>query len=265
MSIQMTVASSPEADASGDIAQVIASLPVSLHRGNGTADLVAVDGGSAGWAHEAEQHIEQGARGIMVICPVPDGIAALNEKASRRGVPVVIDGTWTYNPAVERARETFSELNDADTLLEARVNVPAGANLEQTLLAQLALIRCATDQVVNVTYARKNRHGYDALAVMASGGRAALTAICTDALLPTAVLRIVKPRTAVQMTLPWPATAAPGHVVVSGPEGATLLSTLWETSHRAAWRQLHRLVGAGEKSSDLDGFASDLAAIRTAL
>jgi hypothetical protein len=246
MTPQMTVAGTPQADAAGDVAQVIASLPVSLHPASGgTADLVAVDGGTPAWPKEAEHRIDAGARGIMVINPVAADVTALQEKSAAAAVPVVIDATWTYNPAVASAKAHFAAHTDANSLLEARVNLPAGTDLEHALLAQLALVRETTDQVISLTFARRDRHGYDALALLATGGRAALTAIFTDSMPVSATLRIIKPRTAVELTLPGPATAAPGQAVVSGPEGATLLTTLYETAHRAAWRHLHRLVQTG--------------------
>jgi hypothetical protein len=264
MTPQMAVAASPEADAAGDVAQVIASLPVSLHPASRAPDLVAIDGGTAGWPDEAERQIGTGVRGIMVINPVAADVTALKEKSSAAAVPVVIDSTWTYNPAVATGKGHFAAHNDTDSLLEARVNLPAGTDLDQALLAQLGLIRETTGQVTSLMFARKDRHGYDALATLASGGRASLTAIFSDSVPPSAVLRIIKPRTAVELTLPGPATAAPGKVVVSGPKGATLLTTLYETAHRAAWRNLYRLAQSGETAGDLAGFARDLLALRTA-
>lgn len=261
MTQQLTVTSSPEADSVGAVPQVVASLPVSLHPSDdGAAALVAI-AGSSGWTERAHAAISSGARGILVIGPSPEDVAALRERAEASGVPVVIDTEWAHNPAVGVAAPHFAAHNDADSLLEARVNAPVGADVDQVLLAQLALIRAAAEPVVSLAYARRNKRGYDALAQLAGGGQASLTAILTDAIPQTASLRIIKPRNAVTLALPGAGTAAPGKVTVSRPEGATLLPTLWESAHRAAWRRLHALVDAGQTCDDLRGFAEDAALV----
>jgi hypothetical protein len=261
MTQQLTVTSSPEADSTGAVPQVVASLPVSLHPSDdGAAALVAI-AGDGGWAERAIAAISSGARGVMVISPSPADVAALSERANAQGVPVVIDTEWAHNPAVAASAPHFASHNDENSLLEARVNAPAGADLDQVLLAQLALIRAAVDPVVRLAYARRNEHGYDALAQLAGGAQATLTAILTNAIPASATLRIIKPRHAVALGLPGAGTAAPGKVTVSGPQGATLLPTLWESAHRAAWRRLHDLVEAGQTCDDLGAFAEDAALV----
>lgn len=261
MTQQLTVTSSPEADAIGAVARVVASLPVSLHSSDdGGGALVAIAGAS-GWTDRALDSISSGAHGLMVISPSAADVTALKERAEALGVPVVIDTEWAHNPAVAAAAPQFARHNDENSFLEVRVNVPTGADLDQVLLAQLALIRTAVEPVVSLTYARRNGHGYDALAQLASGARASLTAILTDAVPASASLRIIKPRHAVTLTVPGSDTAAPGKVTVSGREGATLLPTLWESAHRAAWRRLHDLAEAGQGCDDLSAFAEDVALV----
>jgi hypothetical protein len=36
--------------------------------------------------------------------------------------------------------------------------------------------------------------------------------------------------------------------------------TLYESSHRSAWRRLHALIAARESADDLEGVAADIAA-----
>ncbi|WP_052207136.1 hypothetical protein [Sinomonas humi] len=259
MTQQLTVTSSPEADAKGDVHQVVASLPVSLHLSDAEASALVAIAGTPGWTESALGAIASGARGLMIIEPCAADVASLKKRADTLGVPVVIDTEWAHNPAVAAAAPHFASLDDENSLLEARVNARVGADLEQVLLAQLALIRAAVGPVASLTYARRNRHGYDALATLVSGARASLAAILTDAIPGSAALRMIKPKTAVTLTLPGAGTAAPGKVTVSGPEGATLLPTLWETSHRAAWRRLHTLADAGQACEDLAAFADDAA------
>lgn len=263
MTTQLTVTSSSAADAAGDIPQVIASLPVSLHPASDQADLIGI-AGEDGWVVAAEEAISSGARGVMIVDPVAADVTALIEKAEAAGVPVVIDARWSGNPAVASSADAFAEHHDADSLVEARVNVPLDSEIERVLLNQLSLVRTAVGPVKSITFARKNARGYDALAVLTSGASANLTAILSNSVPHSATLRILKPETSVEVELPGPATAAPGHAVVSGPDGATLLTTQWETAHRAAWRRLHSLVDAGKTSPDLAGFARDVATTQTA-
>lgn len=261
MTEQLTVLSSPEADSSGGVPQVVASLPVSLHPADGGTPALVAIAGTRGWTEKALESLSSGARGLMVIGPSIADVTALRDRAEASSVPVVLDTEWAHNPAVDAAAPHFAAHHDENSLLEARVNAAAGADLDQVLLAQLALIRAAVEPVVSLTYARRNRHGYDALAHLASGAQASLTAVLTDALPTSAALRLIKPQHAVALALPGPATAAPGRVTVSGPEGATLLPTKWETAHRAAWRRLHALAQAGQASGDLGNFAADAALV----
>lgn len=261
MSAQMSVAASPEADAAGAVAQVIASLPVSLRPGSDGSDLVAVSG--PGWAEDAAA-AAPGTRGIMVVDPSPADVTPVAP-----GVPVVVDSTWAYNPAVAVAAPHFAALNDdasnhGDAAFESRIDSHVGSDLEQVLLAQLALVRAAVDAVVALTIDRWNEHGYDARGQLASGASIALGAILSGGLATSASLRVLTKRAAVRLHLPDPVTATCGSVTVSGPDGATLLQTLYETPHRAAWRELHRRVEADESTSDLDGLAADIATLRSA-
>jgi hypothetical protein len=264
MTPQLTVNASPAAEASGAVPEVIASLPVSLHpAGTNTADLVAIDGGQ-GWTQEAEEAIRRGVKGILVINPCAEDVTSLRDAAEEARVPVLIDSAWAYNPAVTTGKKAFTALNDADALLETRINVPIGSDLERVLLGQLSLIRAALDEVITLRFVQKDAHGYEALARLSSGARASLSAIVTGSVPASAYLRIIKPDTAVETVLPAASTAVPGKVTVSNQEGATLLKTQWETAHRSAWRHLHRLVQEGAGGTDLAGFARDVFTVRAA-
>ncbi len=259
MTTRLTVSASSDADTEGRIGQAVAALPMSLHPGGKDADLVGLAGG-AGWVDAAMAAIEAGARGVLVVDPSAADARALAE----RDVPVVLDGRWTYNPAVLDSAAAFSARNDAESLVEVRADVPVGSDLERVLLSQLALVRTAVAPLVQLSFDRWNARGWDARGTLESGARVALAAILTDALEPAASLRIIKPTDAVRLTVPDPATARPGHVVVSSPEGATLLVTKWESAHRVAWRTLHGLVTAGATGTDLAGFERDVELVRGA-
>ncbi|WP_150306530.1 hypothetical protein [Planctomonas psychrotolerans] len=265
MTTRLTVTAAPAAKLMGDVAQVIASLPVSLHHAPEAqgADLVGI-AGNAGWAAEAIAAIGAGARGVMIIDPVGEDVGALIDAAAAARVPVVIDSTWSHNPAVASGAGAFTEQHSADSFVESRVNAPVGSDIDRVLLNQLALVRAAVGPVRTIRFARRNGTGYDALATLASGASAGLSGILSDSVPVSASLRILRSETAAELTLPGPETATPGQAVVSGPDGATLLPTLWETAHRAAWRRLHSLVIDGGTSDDLAGFAEDVAATRAA-
>lgn len=266
MTTRFTVTATPAAKKAGDVAQVLASLPVSLHPASAEANSADLMGfaGEDGWVAAVSEAIASGARGVLVVDPVAADVAALIATAEAAGVPVVLDSTWSHNPAVTNTADAFARHHSADSIVESRINAPVGSDTERVLLNQLSLVRTAVGAVRSIRFARRNDKGYDALATLASGASASLAAILTNSVPTSATLRILGSETAVELELPGPATAAPGHAVVSGPEGATLLPTLWETAHRAAWRRLHHLVQSGEPSGDLSGFADDVAAVRSA-
>lgn len=263
MTTQFTVTASSAADQAGDVAQVIASLPVSLHQASAEADLVGIIGGY-GWVEAAKHAIASGARGVLIVDPVAVDVVTLIKQADAAGVPVVIDATWTDNPAVLTSASAFAEHHGTDSFLEARVNVLLGSDIERVLLNQLSLVRTVVGPIRRLRFARNNSRGYDARADLVSGASASLSAILSNSVPVSATLRMLLPETSVEVELPSPVSAAPGSAIVSGPEGAMALPTQWETSHRAAWRRLHRLVDAGEMSHDLAGFARDVAVVRTA-
>ena len=259
MTARLTVSASTDADIEGRIGQAVAALPMSLHPGGDDADLVGIAGGS-GWVSAAVKAIDAGARGVLVVDPTPADVSALRGS----DVPVVLDGRWTYNPAVLDSVSEFAARNDAESLVEVRADVPIGSDLDRVLLSQLALIRTAIAPVVELSFDRWNARGWDARGTLESGAHVSLAAILTDALEPAASLRIIKPKDAVRLTVPDPATARPGHVVVSSAEGATLLVTKWESAHRVAWRTLHGLVTSGQAGTDLAGFEHDVELVRGA-
>jgi hypothetical protein len=242
---------------------VIASLPVSLRPASVDAELVGIDG-APGWVGAGLAAITGGAKGVVVVDPVDEDATALQQHADRSGVAVVIERPWTYNPAVERSSAAFREADDDEALLEVRTDVPIGSDLDRVLLGQLALIRAVTSKVVALSIIRWNAHGYDALAELASGARASLTAILTNGLRQATRVRSLKATTAVELALPAPVTAAPGKAVVSGPDGATLLVTAYESAHRTTWRHLHELVLTETTSNDLANMAEDCAVARAA-
>lgn len=264
MTTQLTVFASAEADAAGRIAETVASLPISLHPGAEGADLVGL-AGDPGWTEAARGAIGAGARGLLVVDPVAEDVTALSAEAEEAGVPVVLDSPWSHNPAVLESAGVLAERNDAETLLEVRVDLPVGADLDRVLLGQLALVRAVAGPVTRLRFDRRGRAGYDALGLLASGARLNLGAILSDALPAGATVRAIRATDAVRLSVPDPGTAAPGRLVVSDEHGATLRTTTWESAHRVAWRRLHQRVTSGAPWTELDCFEQDAAVAREAL
>lgn len=264
MTTQLTVSASAEADAAGRIAETVASLPVSLHPGGSGADLVGV-AGDAGWTAAAQEAIRAGARGVLVVDPVAEDVTGLRAEAEEAHVPVVLDSPWAHNPAVLESAAALADRNDAATLLEVRVDAPVGADLDRVLLGQLALVRAVAGGVVELRFDRRTRTGYDALGVLGTGARVNLSAILTNALPAAATIRVIRAEDAVRLSVPDPATALPGRLVVSDARGAVLRPTEWESSHRVAWRRLHHLVTTAAPWTELDGFEQDVAVAARAL
>jgi hypothetical protein len=254
-----TVAESPYTDSLAPLA----TLPESLRRAGGPADLAGIQG-VAGWTGAAAEAIRSGARGVLVTEPAAEDTAELETLAGERRVPVVIDSLWAGNPAVDSGAAGFARLADGDALLEGRVDLPVGSDLGQAALDLLTLVRRAVAPVADFRFVRRDPAGFDALATLTTGAGAALAVILSDALPVRAALRIVGPRDAVELLVPAPATAAPGRAVVSGPGGETLLETRYESAARASWRRLHRLVLSGEVPEDLAAFAADVRVLRSA-
>lgn len=263
MSAALGVAADEAARRSGDIPAVIASLPVSLRPDRTGAELVGIDG-AAGWVAAALAAVNGGARGLVVIDPVAEDVAALANAAQQKRVAVVIDRPFAGNPAVQAVREHFATVGGQHALLECTVTAPRGADLTRILMDQLALVGALAHQLASARALDWTPRRYAVAGLTADSRRVRLVGICTDARPPTAVVRQLGEDGSVRLNLPNPDTARPGHATVTTPDGAKLLPTLFETAHRVAWRRLVRLVHAGGQPDDMALFAHD-SSIATAL
>ena len=264
MTTRLTVHAQGPADAAGRIAETVASLPISLHPVGDGADLVGI-AGDAGWSESAQRAIRSGARGVLVVDPVAEDVTALWALTEEAGVPVVLDTPWAHNPAVLESAGVLAERMDAEAVVEVRVDLAVGADLDRVLLGQLALVRAVAGPISRLRFDRRNRTGYEAVGVLASGARLNLTAILSNGLVAGASVRVIRAKDAVRLTVPDPGTSAPGRLVVSDEHGATLRITEWESTHRVAWRRLHQLVTRSAPWTELDGFAQNVAVATQAL
>lgn len=259
MSFPLGVAVDRSAGCSGDVASVIASLPVSLRTIGLDADLVAIDG-RPGWVGAAVQAIEGGAKGLVVINPVEQDtakLAGLAELAVGRGVPVVIDWPFAGNPAVPAMAPHFAAAKDLHSLIECRASVTTALHLSVVLLDQFALIGRLVGPIDSAYALDWTAQHYVVSGRVLNGPRIRLTAIRTTAVQPIVTVRMLGPAVSVDLTIPSPATAQPALGVVSTESGAKLLPTLFETAHRFSWRTLIHLVQTRTQGGDLSRFVRD--------
>lgn len=254
----LTVRSDESARLAGDVDAVIASLPVSLAPATDSADLVALGGGD-GWATRATAALEAGARGVLVVepvAPLPAALAALGAVAGGR--PVILDRAFAGNPGLEAVRSAIADAGE-HALLEARVLAPLGSDPDAVLLGQLALVRAVAAPVRSARLLARDEHGYTIRGVLADGRGVLLTAVLSDARPAAAQLRLLGATSAVEIDVPTPVAARPLRATLSTADGATLLPTRYETSHRANWRRLLDLVSSEAAASDIDDLVEDLA------
>lgn len=247
---------STTATGSGAIAPVIASLPASLRwEGAGnevSADLVVLDGG-LGWPQSALDAIPHGVRGLMLVRPTP----VTPDEVPQLPVPVVIDHRFASNPAVASTAHHFDSW-PAEALVEVSALIAEPADAERLLLDQLATLRRLGLPPVILERLTWSPSGYHLRGTASSGAPLLLSAHVTTGAPPHLRVRGLAPEVAVELSVPDPGTARPAVIVRTTQDGATTEPTLWESSHRAAWRRLHTAVVDGIATDDLADLRADL-------
>ncbi|MFI2780027.1 hypothetical protein [Streptomyces sp. ALB3] len=268
----MTGTKTFDVHADAGTAAVLATLPLSFRPV--TADRVPVRAlpGSRGWVDAAAAAVQDGAVGLVVRHPAPTDpadVLTLAELAGKHGTAVVLDSPWAGTPTVARAAEALRDVADADpaSAIECRLTLPTDHDLGQALLDQLALLRALDHPAEEIrTHVRTER---GVLATATTGGRTQLLGtVLTDALAPTASVRLISAGHAVHLQIPSWRTARPALLTVTSPDGSRTWPTHYESPHRAAWRRLHRLLSASESpgcaaaaTADLHALAADLHAM----
>ncbi len=253
----LTVSASPDALASGDIAAVIASLPLSLRDGESgqPADLVAIDG-SPDWPKRTAEALLRDARGLLIIHPTP---VPPHEVPDASALPVIVDYRFAGNPALTAAADAFAGW-PTDAMIDVAAVVPDAAELNATLVDQLATLRRVGHPAAGLTRLTWDDSGYYLQGATAEGIPLLLNAHVTTGARASLRVRGLAREVAVELTLPDPGTARPAVLVSTTPAGATTTPTLWETSHRAAWRRLHAAATDAAPANDLVDLRSDLTA-----
>jgi hypothetical protein len=255
--------------ADADTAAVLATLPLSFRPV--TADRVPVRAlsGGHGWVDTAFAAVQDGAVGLVVRHPAPADpadVLVLAELARKHGTAVVLDSPWAGTPMAAQAAEVLRDTVDTDpaSAIECRLALPTDHDLGQALLDQLALLRALgipADQVQ--THLRTER----GVLATATAGRCTglLGTVLTDALAPSASVRLISAGRAVHLQIPSWRTARPAVLTVIAPDGSHTWPTHYESPQRAAWRRLHRLLSVSESQgveaaavADLHALAADL-------
>jgi hypothetical protein len=248
----LRVSAATDAEVAGDIATVIASLPISLvgaepeQRG----DLVAVHGGP-GWPERTAECLLHRVRGLLIVHPTPVSPTDVPEVSS---VPVVVDYRFAGNRALAAAAMAFDGW-PAGAMIEVAAVVPDESSLDETLVDQLATLRRLGQPAVELHRLTWDGSGYYLRGSTTAGSPVLVSAHVSSGARP--YLR-VRGLAAVELTLPDPGTARPAVLVNTTSTGATTTPTIWETSHRAAWRRLHAAVTGARLTYDLADLRADL-------
>lgn len=270
MTTQLSVYADPQAEATGTVSAVVASLPLSFRLAASFAPVAPAPGvaapgviavaGHAGWTGRAADAIRRGAKGVLVSSPVAEDSTDLTGVADAAGAVVVLDRQWAGNVALASSSENVhgliaDALKDAVLLDSVAIAAPDTDPLH-LLTEQLAvLVQCGIE-VQNVRMVQRNRNGYTMAGALAGGVPVALQGILTSALPPSASVSILTSAGRADVVLPDPAAAWPAEVRAVTAEGATTLPTLYESSHRTSWSRLHSHLSSGTPATDLAQFAT---------
>ena len=259
MSAALTVHTVPGAEATGAVAAVIASLPVSFAPASAAPDVTAV-AGHAGWTGRAAEAIRSGSRGVVVSGPVAEDPAALAGAAAAGGAVVVLDQRWAGNPALAASHDAARAVISAalaDCVLLDSVAYGAPGDKPLTLLTDhLAAVLQSGVDFDGLKVIQCSANGYTAVGKLANGAPAALQGITTVSVPATATISFLTSTGRVDVTVPDPSAAWPAEIRSVTAAGATTLPTIYESTHRHSWQRIRRQLEAGEASTDLQQFGA---------
>ena len=222
--------------------EVLASLPLSLARGEGSPHIVAVDG-APGWLDRAA---DADAPAVVVVDPV-----SLVEEARRGRLETAsdparlgLDLPWSHNPVVPALADA---LGSADGYLEVRLHL-ADAPTEADALAVLHFVDRVAGELDSVRILAASPD-HLRLTSIAGDHDVAVTLVRTAAADRILRLRALGADDELDVELPHPDTARPAHLITATDAGERSQPTLWESSHRALWRAAIA-VARGEAAFD---------------
>lgn len=247
------------------LAPTLASLPMSLHpTAEPIGSISVIDGGSASWPMAVSGAVHSGAVAVFVLDPCLPGLDALDETIRiAAAVPVGLDLAWARNPALDGLRLSGSDPVRA-VVANGSIGFAGGGDL----------VSATVDTVVAVTRAMGRPPSHLRLthaewSVSASGRWDdvvfRLSMVRSDAVGRILEISAHAARYTWVAQVPDPATASPAMVTVTGPEGARLLPTVYETSQRAGLRRLAEHLRGGQPTDDLATYRLALEATARAL
>ncbi|MGY3567207.1 hypothetical protein [Sinomonas sp. RB5] len=240
------------ATASGHgLAEIAASLPLSLAPTGGAPQIAAVDG-SAGWERRAGEALAAGALAAVVGPPMAhdDGGHLPDDAAGR----IVVAWGFASNPGVLAAAGAAAALRGRAVLAECRVTVPDAGLVDAALLDALTACGRVFGAFGPVETLVSGPAGQHCAGHLASGAPLALALVVSAAGPAALTLRLLTEDGGLTAHVPSAATAAPAEVRIVGPDGERLLPTRWETSRRASWRRAIAIAAGGPASGDVAEF-----------
>jgi hypothetical protein len=251
MNSPFTVGAEEAARKSGAIDSVVASLPISLAHAISNPDVVAIDGAGTAWMERAQEALDGGAHAAVIISPT-QWLDPARDSSSR----MLFDWAFASNPAVQKAAEAADRLASRPALLESRLVVPAGVNLDQVVLDQLtAVVDIVGEAALPANSLRcvyADEHGYQLAGTLANDAPITVSAVVTAAVDPYLRVRLLTAEESLSVFIPAPYTAAPAEVRVTTHEGELLLPTEYESAHRSTWRRAIQTLAEG---TDVQDFA----------
>ncbi|GAB3260615.1 hypothetical protein [Kineosporia babensis] len=230
-----------------------ASLPdfYSVSEPEDAAGLVVLDG-SGNWVAAAAEKLSAGRHNLLVHAPGPVDPGEVDTLAARTST-IVLSEPFAGNPVLKNLPQDIPFGAVSSTALAA-----PETPVERALLEQIRSLRAAgfTDLAVEnaqitatgALLTGEARHEQRLVRVRALVTR-------TSAVTPHHVLRAYSPEHVLTVTLPDPATAAPGTATLVGPDGERILPTDYESAHRRTWRLAHE---SPREAASLRDFADDL-------
>jgi hypothetical protein len=264
MSPLYTVSATEAAEEAGAVSLVIASLPASFgpaaFNAAATADVIVI-AGESGWTMEAASAIETGARGVMVVNPVPEESRQLAAVADAAGAAVVLDLRWASSPALlsgkgePDARDAVRSALGTAVMLDSVSTAPPGTDPQRLLGEHLAALLAVTGPLDGAAVLRSDSTGYTVSGRLGSGAPFTVQGVLTAARPAGVDIRLYTQDGGVSARVPDPDAAWPAEVRAIGPQGEVLLPTLYESAHRAVWRRLKDHLNAGTRPDDLAEFS----------
>lgn len=230
------------------LAEIAASLPLSLARSGSAPQIAAVDG-SSGWAGRAQEALDAGALAVVVSSPTAhDGDSHLAAEAPGR---VVIAWEFAANPGVLAAAEAAATLRDRAVLVDCTLTVSESADLDAAVLDALTAARRIVGGFDPATILFAGPAGQHLASRLENGAPFTLGIVVSGASPASLRVRLLTTDGGITVVVPSAATAGPAEVRVVAPDGERLLPTLWETSRRASWRRAIAIASGGPASADI--------------